>query len=402
MSGLIRNKLRGIRHGLTSLDSKPIGKAALTVVLLLDLFILVSIFEGLADHTRQLAGPGEYIPRHCRDVVIDNDWNEANRLVRIARIVSNYRGSYVRIDERERIKREHPICAPISAVIRSIQDDRNLAAELSKFLRLRNQAVQVKAEHGRVKGAYDTAMLAQIAKDGREDQNIASLRTRVEQTTESMDTLVDSERTVVESLVQNQRIKKLFGIIEASSESQRDALLQDLRSLNFWHPVKRLAMEMVFLLPLVVVFYFWNAKSISAGRPFQALVSSHLLVVVFVPVLFKIMELVYDIVPKKLLKQVIDLLESMKLVAIWHYLVMGAGILASLALIYFFQKKLFSQEKLIQKRITKGLCQDCGARLPAGSVACPMCGFNQFRQCGHCNKPTYVYGKYCRECGARE
>jgi predicted RNA-binding Zn-ribbon protein involved in translation (DUF1610 family) len=260
----------------------------------------------------------------------------------------------------------------------------------------------VRAEHERTKGAYDTALLEEIANKGNEGETPAALKMRIAESTSKLESLVLEEKRLVATLLQNPKLQELFAIIESAPKMYRDRLLADLRSENFWYPVKRLGMEMLFLLPLVIIFYFWNARSISRRRPFQALVSSHLLVVVFIPVLFKIVELVYDIIPKRLLKQIIDLLESLNLVAIWHYLVMGAAILAALVLIYILQKKLFSHERLIEKRITRGLCQECGARLPGESLACPICGFKQYRQCSHCHKPTYVYGKHCRECGTQE
>jgi len=99
------------------------------------------------------------------------------------------------------------------------------------------------------------------------------------------------------------------------------------------------------------------------------------------------------------LKKIIDLLESLKLVAIWHYLVIALAVAGALFLIYIFQKKLFSREKLIERRISKGECQHCGKHLPAGSQACPFCGFAQFKSCSNCSKPMHVHGKYCRECG---
>jgi RNA polymerase subunit RPABC4/transcription elongation factor Spt4 len=121
--------------------------------------------------------------------------------------------------------------------------------------------------------------------------------------------------------------------------------------------------------------------------------------VTFIPVLFKVLELVYDIIPKKILKKVVDLLESLQLVAIWHYLLMGLAVLLALALIYLLQKKLFSHERLVERRIARGHCQECGAQLPGEVAACPFCGAGQFRQCSHCDRPTWVHGKYCRECG---
>jgi len=396
-----------IRDGLTRLDDHPIGKAALTVVLFLDLFILISIFQGLADHTRQLASPSKIVPQHCRDIVIDENWNENNRLFRIARIVSNSRGRYFYADDRYPVEEEHPICMSISVLIQSIEGDKTIADNLSGFLRLRTQTSQLKTELERVSGAYDTSLLGVIAKqrsgsDNSHSRSTASLKIQVSELTNNLNALIHDEASLKLALEQNQHINTLFKVIESSSESDREELLAELRNLNFWYPVKRLGMEMIFLLPLAFIFYLWNAKSISANRPYQSLVSSHLLAIVFIPVLFKVMELVYDILPKKLLAHIFAFLEAFKLVAIWHYSMMIAAILAALGLIYFLQKKIFSQEKIVQKRITKGLCQNCGIRLPASSPACPLCGFNQYKACDHCSKPTYVFGKYCKECGHSE
>ena len=94
MISAIIARFRSIRRNLTRLDYQPIGKAALTVVVLLDIFILFSIFDGLEGHTAQLTSPYEYIPAHCRDIVLDEDWHETDRLVRIARIVSTSCDSY--------------------------------------------------------------------------------------------------------------------------------------------------------------------------------------------------------------------------------------------------------------------------------------------------------------------
>jgi hypothetical protein len=427
-----KNRVRMIRDSLTRLDDHPIGKAALTVVLFLDLFILVSIFQGLADHTRQLAKPGDIVPQHCREIVIDENWNENNRLLRIAKIVSNSRGRYFYAVDRYPAEEEHPICMSISVLIRSIEGDKTIADNLSDYLRLRAQITQVKSELGRVSGAYDTSLLGVIAEQSsgadsasRESPNMegsnkgrpnsgtsnagtansgstASLKIQVSELTNNLNSLVHNESALKLALEQNKHINTLFEVIRSSSETDREKLLAELRNLNFWYPVKRLGMEMLFLLPLAFIFYLWNSKSISANRPYQSLVSSHLLAIVFIPLLFKLMELVYDIVPKKLLAHILDFLEAFKLVAIWHYSMMIVGILAALGLIYFLQKKIFSHEKIVQKRITKGLCQNCGVRLPAHSPVCPACGFNQYKACEHCGKPTYVFGNYCKECGHGE
>ena len=399
MFSSIREKTRKFRHHLTQLDNQPLSKAALVVILFLDLFILISIFDGLADHTGQLTSPDQYIPPLCREIVIDGDWNPTNRLGRLAQIVSKYRSDYYTPDERDEKKPQHTLCVPIVRTFKAIRADEGLSKNLSENLKLRQETRELRSETERMKGAYDTSLLETIAKQQSAETNVASIKKEIADKTGALNELVRKQRFLEASLEQDSRVRELFALAAGVSETDRKALRDELRRLNFWFPVKRLGMEMLFLLPLFLVFYFWNSRSIAGNRPYQTLVSSHLLVIVLIPVFFKLVELVYDIIPRKLLKQIIDILESLNLVAIWHYLVIGVAILAALAVTYLFQKKLFSREKLMQRRIAKGLCQHCGQRLPPDSQYCPACGSGQYRACGHCQEPTHVHGKFCMTCG---
>jgi len=400
MLGNIRNKIKQIRDDLTRLDHQPIGKTVLIVVLFLDLFILNAIFSGLDDHTSQLVTPYETIPQHCRDILIEQDWNQDNRLPRLATIVSTYNQSYYYTQDKTAISDQHALCQPISTLLTVIKKDNTLSDSLSSYQRTRNQVRQVKTELERSQGAYDTSLLEQIA-----DKDVAATQALDQQTSEQkqrLNQLIEQETAIKVLLLENQSIQQFFKLTQDSTRAVKTELISELRRLNFWYPLKRLAMEMAFLLPLIMLFYFWYSNSIKRNKPYQTLVSTHLLVVAFIPVIFKVMELVYDILPQKLLKHLIELLESFKLVAIWYYLMMVVGILAALALIYFLQKKIFSHQRLMNKRISKGQCQQCGVRLPANNEVCHACGFQQFRPCRHCHNPTYVHSEYCIVCGENQ
>ena len=395
----IVEKAKRLKTNLTSLDAQPIGKAALVVIVFLDLFILISIFDGLADHTNQLTAPEDRIPQYCRDIVIDSAWSSAARLRNIARVTAEYRNAYYAPDERETRKEQHAVCAPIAHLMRQIRKDEGLSTNLKTTLELERESAALRSELERVKGAYDTALLEAAVERRQGPANIGAIKKEMADKTGALNEATRKLALLESAIVQDARVRELFRLLDGISEADRIALRDDLRRMNFWYPVQRLGMEMLFLLPLFVAFYYWNARSIARQRPFQTLVSSHLVVVALIPVFFKIVELIYDIVPKKLLKHVIELLESLKLVALWHYLLMGMAVVAALALIYLFQKKLFSRDKAIERRIAKGLCQNCNQRLPAGSAACPLCGFVQYRTCRHCGGSTHVYGKFCKECG---
>jgi hypothetical protein len=354
MPGTPGEKVQRFQQRLTRLDNQPLGRAALVIILFLDFFILASIFDGLGAHTAQLKSPDEYIPTLCRDIVLDEDWNPTNRLEKLARTVSKYRGSYVRPDLRAERKPLHANCEPLVQAYRAIRDDTDLSRQLGDLLTLGKETRDLRSGLERTKGAYDTALIESIAGKATEESRVTTLRQEITGKTGAMEELVRRQRLLSETVEQNGRIRALYALVAGVTEADRTTLRDDLRRLNFWYPVKRLGMEMLFLIPLFLVFYAWNARSIARNRPFQALVSSHLLVVALIPAFFKLLELVYDILPRKLLRHVVELLESLRLIAIWHYLLIGTAVLAALALIVLFQRKLFSREKLMQRRIARG------------------------------------------------
>ena len=392
-----KDKLGKIKTHLTSLDDQPLGKAALVIILFLDIFILIAIFNGLDEHTRQLSSPDEYIPNSCREIVINRHWNPTNRTDNLSQIIISSSNSYYQIEEKK--KGRHPVCVPYIDLFDQIKHDKALASIFEDRNKFEREAKELQRGIDNLKGAYDTSLLETIAKQQESQSKVDAIKNDLQQKTSALNILKSRIASLEQTISGDAKVKLLWEKLQGLQEQDRQQLITDLRRLNFWYPVKRLGMQLIFLLPLFAVIYAWNNTSIRKNRGIQILVSSHLLGVSFIPIFCKIIETIYDIIPKILLKKIIDLLESLKLVAIWHYLVIALAVAAALLLIYFFQKKLFSREKLIERRISKGECQQCGKHLPAGSQACPFCGFSQFISCSNCNKLMHVHGKYCRECG---
>jgi len=389
-----RKKFVAVRAHLTSLDDQPLGRAVLVIILFLDIFILASIFNGLDAHTRQLSSPERQIPGTCREIVINRHWNTTNRIDNLSRIIIASSTSPYRPDDGK--LERHPVCAPYMDLVERIRDDKALVGIFEERSKAVHETGELQREIDSLKASYDTALLETIAKGEESRTETVATREDFRKKAGDLDRLKARIASLEQEINADDDIKQLWGMLQGLGEEDRQRLITDLRTTNFWYPVRKLGMQMAFLLPLFVAFYLWNNASIRKSRGLQTLVSSHLLAVSFIPIFSKIIEAVYYIIPKKLLKQLMDLLESLKLVAIWHYLVIALAVAAALFLIYLFQKKLFSREKLIERRISRGECQNCGKQLPTSSNACPFCGFVQFRPCGHCQSPMHSYGKYCR------
>lgn len=385
------------RQQLTHLDSQPLGRAVLVVVLLLDLFILMSIFDGLAAHTRQLTSPDETIPHTCRALVIDQTWTADKRLGQLSTLATA--GSANPYPPRDSKTEHHPLCAPLLDQIARIQADKALVRLFETHQKVEREVRDQQLAIDRLKGAYDTSLLERMAGDTPGQTPVDASRAEFRTRTAALDSLKAQAATLAQTINARDDIQALWATLEKAPEADRQQLRDDLQRLNFWFPVKQLGMQLIFLLPLFLIFYAWNSTSLRAGRGLQALVSAHLLVVSFIPILFKLVEAVYRIIPHRLLAALFEFLEAFRLVAIWHYLVMAAVIAAALLVIHVLQKKLFSRERLLERRIARGECQGCGKHLPADSSACPFCGYAQFSPCPSCQGQMHRHARFCRHCG---
>jgi hypothetical protein len=375
---------------------QPLAKPALVVLLFLDAFILVSIFDGLDAHTAQLATPADHVPRACAEMVIERRWSETTRLDLLAETAPLRLAPEGREPPRHAV---HPICAPLVEAVDAIGRDGELVRALRDRRAVQAEAGALDAALASLRPAHDTALLETVA-GRRGGPSIAAIEEELREKTAALEAARARVRTIEAAVVGTPRVAALFERLSALRDADRQLLESDLRRLRFWFPVKRLGMELLFLVPLLAAFVAWNVRAARRGPGIQTLVSSHLVVVALVPVFLKLVETVYEVIPKRLLAALIALLERLNLVAMWHYLVMAAAVAAALLLVYLVQRKLFSRERLLEKRIAKGLCQECGKRLPPGARACPFCGFAQFERCPACGGLAHVHASHCADCGA--
>jgi len=393
----LRRYLGSMRGHLTQLNRQPLSRAALVIVLLLDAFVLSSIFDGLARHTAQLTQPDEAVPMRCRDIVLDRQWTPAGRLEQLGEVVAAHTAALAWQTRTPGVA-PHPVCAPVVHALDAVLADAALAQRFDDARALRRQAADLRTQTNRLKGNYDTALLEKIASDGAPAQS-DRLAQDIKAKTAALDETTGRLTQLETAIDREPHVQALWQRIDAVQAADRERLRADLRQLESWYPARRLGWEALFLAPLIGAFYLWNAASIRRARPVQTLVSAHLLVVAFIPALCRLLQLVYDILPRRFLQQLIALLESLNLVALWNYLAIALAVGGSLVLIYGVQNKLFARDKLLARRIARGQCQDCGLALPPGSAFCPACGFGQFAPCAHCGQPTHVHGRFCRECG---
>lgn len=363
-------KIQAVFSRLRSISSnEPLSGLSLVIIIFLDIFVLIALFQGLADETSSFVTPNDVIPSNCQSIAIDTEnFTREQKINQILSQVRNYQYesySYKDIPAAGRHPEAlHPECLKIDALFEKIRSD----AEFSKLLDTRdqisNQRTSIQSDISRLQGSYDTILQEKIANQPA-NQSISGsgadvIRQDLQKRTEELGKVLEQEKANTALIEQNSNLQ---GILVYLTPELAKNLRSILSRLEFTYPLKRVGVELLVLIPLFLLVWYWNDRSILRENGAQTLVSSHLLVVVFIPIFWKICEAVFDIIPEQLLQTIMKFLQDFQILILWYYFLILLAIGVALAAIYFLQKKIFNRKRLIEKRVEHSECQYCGKRL---------------------------------------
>ena len=132
-----------------------------------------------------------------------------------------------------------------------------------------------------------------------------------------------------------------------------------------------------------------------------SLISWHLLVIFFIPLILKIFEFL-QIGPlfELLLDFISFLLGGLLFLISYVYILLIP--LVGFAIIKFFQKFVFNAKIQAASRVQKSRCLKCAKKIRLHDSYCPHCGFYQYVECENCHHLTYKNLPYCKECGSSQ
>ena len=400
--GNFKKRLSKFKKSLTRFnDDEPLSKISLAIIILLDFFILSVIFEGLSDHTSQLASPYDYFPYECRQIFIRTSWTGANKMFQLQKLIlqdyNQYSYTYDKMLDKNKIQKMHPVCQNFYRLVKSVYENSELKSLFIKRQSLIKERHQYKTNFKESNEVYNTSLLEKIADKNTNDLDAVSKSAKTQ--SQKIDRINSDITGIDRQISKHHLIIALWNMIKPGNESFRQEIINDINSYDRKYLFKELMWQLLFMLPLFFIFFFWHSRNVKRNNKIQLLISSHLLVVASIPIVLKIINLVLELIPKHFFKELFKILEQFHIIALWHYVVILVSIFAVILFIYLIQKKIFNKKRLYQKRLMKGACYQCGKVLPQKDEICPFCGANQLRKCPNCNADTYVAGEYCVNCG---
>jgi uncharacterized membrane protein YuzA (DUF378 family) len=185
------------------------------------------------------------------------------------------------------------------------------------------------------------------------------------------------------------------------NESKFNDVEAGYKNASFWYPSIQLGFQVLFLAPLIIIALLVNQYAQSRGYGLIALISWHLLVIFFIPLIFKAFEFLQIGIIAQFIFDIIGSIFG-GLVFLVQYVYILLIPLFGFAVIKFLQKFVFNTKSQAAKRVQKSQCINCAKTIKNQDAHCPHCGYYQYVECHHCHELTYKNLPYCYHCGTAQ
>ena len=171
---------------------------------------------------------------------------------------------------------------------------------------------------------------------------------------------------------------------------------------------------LIFILPLLFIFGFFYLRAKKRElkgekyNPIFKIITTHIYFILILPIIWYSLELIYHVIPKTLLKNLIEFLVSIGLISLLNYLSIALVVLFFAGLIYYIQKRTarIKQERVIKKDYKKIIsfsqCFECEYKIDYTKNFCPFCGVKLKETCNNCQKDTIKHEPFCSSCGTKK
>jgi hypothetical protein len=392
-----------------TINNEPLNGISLIVIILIDIFILTNVFSGLDDISRWHLSPEqaspcygewrEYRTQSAKDkdyALIKKAFAEPNdrpvlkqtsfrqayqqgtvgHLGALSEICLKYADAKDKIDTTDNQQTIKTIDQKQNKISNLEQANRNIRAQYDSTL--------LEKIAGQTGGKSINAINAEKAKETSEQNNRDIIALRKDITSLKNVLITKSESTEFLSILNN--------------DGQFAALETNYKQASFWYPSIRLGFQALFLLPLLFVAFSLYKFAQRKNYGLIALICLHLLVIFFIPLIFKVFEFLQV---GALFQIVFDLVRTLfgGLLFLINYLYILLIPLVGFGIIKFVQTVVLNPKVQAANRVQASRCINCAKKIGPQDAHCPHCGFYQYMECQNCHELTYKNLPYCKQCG---
>ncbi|HEY9697281.1 MAG TPA: hypothetical protein V6D10_08465 [Trichocoleus sp.] len=405
MFARVRRLLSQFFRRSRTINNEPLNRVSLIVIILIDIFILINVFSGLDDISRWYISPGDAYPcyrewQNYRSQTVPTKDYDVIQLALPDNLPNRppFQQSYQQA-EIGHLGKVSQTCLQYA----TYKDQINNAANQQTAKTIDQQQAQIDAlnqANQKIRAQYDSTLLEEIAGQPREQSinsvGAAQARRTIDQNNQKISTLKNEVAALKSGLLKQPESVNFIRFLQ--DDGKFGEIQQGYERSSFWYPSIQLVFQSLFLLPLILVAVSIHRFAQRKGYGLISLMSWHLLVIFFIPLILKVFEFLQVGVLFQFLFDILSVLfGGLLFLASYIYILLIP--LLGFGIIKFFQRVVFNPKIQAANRVQKSCCIRCAKQLRRHDEHCPHCGYYQYTECQHCHHLTYKYLPYCKQCG---
>jgi predicted RNA-binding Zn-ribbon protein involved in translation (DUF1610 family) len=406
MLARIRRLFSQFFQNAQTINSEPVNKVSLIVLIIVDIFILVNVFTGLDDISRWHLGPSEAYPcygewsSYRANKATDRDYQLVAQTLENLRPspTPGFQASYQQAQVGH-LGSVAETCISYGAAQDQINNSTN--QKTRKTLEQSQTKIStLEQSNEKIRTQYDSTLIEKLAGQAREQSINAVGAEKAKQTLEQNNREIASLKQATSNLKQDlmarPEVQSFITLLQ--NDAQFLPIEQGYQQATFWYPSIQLGFQMLFLLPLILVALWVHNQAQRRGHGLIALISWHLLAIFFIPLIIKVFEFLQIGFLFRWLSDLINFLfQGLRFLINYLYILLIPAI--GFAIIKFFQTVIFNPKAQATSRVQKSRCLRCARKIQRQDLHCPHCGYEQYTECSNCHNLTHKHLAYCRECG---
>jgi len=386
-------------------NGEPLNWVSLTVIILVDIFILINVFSGLSEISHWPLSPSQAQPCYepWQSYRQDRGSDRAIRFLKQQMILEPLpQGHLEQLEEsaKGKLGTLSSICLTYAKYQDAVNHPPN-QARLRQQQKKQAQIQTLEASNARIRQEYGSTLLEQLAGQPPEQSinlvEAAKAKVTLEANNRQIAALKNEIAALEQAILQEPSSQAFLNFLEDTTQFAQ--LESEYRRSQFWYPSLQLLLQVLFLLPLISIALWVYRFGDRHHYGLLALMSWHLLVIFSIPLVLKIFELLQvGALFEWLSSLILALFGGLLFLVSYLYILLIPAV--GFGVIKVAQAVFLNPQRQAAGRIQKQRCVRCGKRLRDLDQHCPHCGYLQWMPCPSCGRPTYRHLPYCRHCGA--
>ena len=392
--GNLFKKTKTLKTDLFSFKNEPLSGLSVFLLIVLDIFIFSNVMLGIRGETAKSPAPNVYYPYSCTEHFdAPKTAYDAFDLK-----LSPRRDTY--------LPEIAPDCRELQAKIARFTHTPVFEARLAAIRAVNDRRNKNNRRLEQITKQYNTRLFEQIA-NMPNNKALQSAKKEYD-TLQGDNQKLDAQEAAIPPITTLEGYADYREFVTANKERFN----AEKKAYAFWQPFNEFGRVLIFILPLLAVFgfvYYKSKRKELRGEhynPVVKIIATHISLILSLPLVWYLFDIIYHVIPKTLLRQLIDFLIAIGLLAILNYLAIAAVVLVFGLLIYWIQKQTLAHKKVgsgksIKKIVSFSECPACSYRVDYNKPFCPFCGTKLLEACTECGNMTIGVLPYCRHCGVK-